>query len=45
LALAGVDAFCPTPAWLGLQGFLQQPAYATALGLAFRIVDRHHSTS
>jgi len=31
----------PTPSSLGLQGFLQQPAYATALGLVFRIVGFH----
>jgi len=37
--------FGPTSSSLGLQGFLQQPAYATALGLVFRIVGRHHSTS
>jgi hypothetical protein len=35
----------PAPSSLGLQGFLQLPAYATAFGFVFRIVGRHHSTS
>jgi len=35
----------PSPTSLGLQGFLQQPAYATALGFVFGVVGRHRSTS